>query len=52
MENLRILLLVCEDLALMEFDLWGYQISLLNLIFADAAIGGIGWLVWKILERE
>lgn len=49
---LKLLLDECIKLAEMDFELWGYHISLLNIMFADAAIAGLGWLIWKILERD
>lgn len=49
---LRLLLDECIKIAELEFNLWGYHISLLNIMFADAAIAGVGWLVWNILRRD
>ena len=49
---LRLLLDECIRIAEMDFVLWGYHISLLNIIYADAAISGISYIIWKIMERD
>lgn len=51
-ELLRLMISECVRIAKMTFNLWGYEISIWNIIVAEAAISGIGYVVWKIVERD
>ncbi len=52
MDNLGLLFFTCMDLLEQEYEIWGFSISLWNILAFGCVTSTVAWAIWEIIDRS
>jgi len=50
--DMQAVLGACMELLKMKVEIYGYHLSLLNIVSFGVVSGLCGWVVWEVLNRD